>query len=62
MRTDAGDRLAGDLVIDAMGRGSTLPKLLEAAGGDPVHEVAEDTGFLYYTRHFRGEVPEFAAR
>jgi 2-polyprenyl-6-methoxyphenol hydroxylase-like FAD-dependent oxidoreductase len=58
VRTDAGDRLAGDLVVDAMGRGSTLPKLLAAAGGDPVHEVAEDTGFLYYTRHFRGEVPE----
>ena len=59
VRTDAGDRLAGDLVVDAMGRGSTLPKLLAAAGGDPVHEEAEDTGFLYYTRHFRGEVPEF---
>jgi 2-polyprenyl-6-methoxyphenol hydroxylase-like FAD-dependent oxidoreductase len=59
VRTDSGDRLAGDLVIDAMGRGSALPKLLAAAGGDPVHEQAEDTGFLYYTRHFRGQVPEF---
>jgi 2-polyprenyl-6-methoxyphenol hydroxylase-like FAD-dependent oxidoreductase len=59
VRTDAGDRLAGDLVVDAMGRGSTLPKLLAAAGGDPVHETAEDTGFLYYSRHFRGQVPEF---
>jgi 2-polyprenyl-6-methoxyphenol hydroxylase-like FAD-dependent oxidoreductase len=59
VRTDAGDRLAGDLVVDAMGRGSTLPKLLEAAGGDPVHEVSEDTGFLYYTRQFRGRMPEF---
>ena len=28
VRTDAGDRVAGDLVVDAMGRGSTLPKLL----------------------------------
>src|SRR5689334_8114034 len=59
IRTDAGDRLVGDLIVDAMGRGSTLPKLLAAAGGDPVHEVAEDSGFLYYTRHFRGEVPDF---
>jgi 2-polyprenyl-6-methoxyphenol hydroxylase-like FAD-dependent oxidoreductase len=58
IRTDAGDRLVGDLVIDAMGRGSQLPKLLAAAGGDPVHEVAEDSGFLYYTRHFRGALPE----
>jgi len=58
VRTDAGERLAADLVIDAMGRGSALPKLLAAAGGDPVHEESEDTGFLYYTRFFRGEVPK----
>ena len=38
----------------------TLPKLLAAAGGDPVHEEAEDTGFLYYTRYFRGELPRSA--
>ena len=35
VRTDDGERLAGDLVVDAMGRGSALPKLLAAAGGDP---------------------------
>ena len=33
VRTDAGDRLAGELIVDAMGRGSALPKLLAAAGG-----------------------------
>ena len=58
VRTDSGERLAGDLVIDAMGRGSALPKLLAAAGGDSVHEEAEDTGFLYYTRYFRGTLPQ----
>jgi len=58
VRTNTGERLASDLVIDAMGRGSALPKLLAAAGGDPVHEESEDTGFLYYTRFFRGEVPK----
>ncbi|WP_028067722.1 FAD-dependent oxidoreductase [Solirubrobacter soli] len=58
VRTDTGDRLVGELIVDAMGRGSPLPKLLAAAGGDPVHEVAEDTGFLYYTRFFRGEIPD----
>ena len=58
VRTNAGERLAGDLVIDAMGRGSSLPRLLAAAGGDAVHEEAEDTGFLYYTRYLRGEVPK----
>jgi len=58
VRTNAGERLAGDLVIDAMGRGSSLPRLLAAAGGEAVHEQAEDTGFLYYTRYLRGEVPK----
>ncbi|MDA0166133.1 FAD-dependent oxidoreductase [Solirubrobacter ginsenosidimutans] len=58
VRTDAGDRVAGDLIIDAMGRSSALPKLLAAAGGPPVVEEAEDTGFLYYTRFFRGAPPE----
>ena len=36
-----------------MGRRSALPGLLADAGGDPVHEEAEDSGFLYYTRFFR---------
>jgi hypothetical protein len=38
-----------------------LPKLLADAGGDPVHEESEDSGFLYYTRFFRsadGRLPE----
>ncbi len=54
VRTEAGERLAADLVIDAMGRRSALPKLLDAE----VHEEAEDCGFLYYTRFFRGDLPE----
>ena len=29
------------------------PRLLADAGGDPVHEEAADSGFLYYTRFFR---------
>ena len=43
-----------------MGRGSALPRLLAAAGGDAVHEDAEDSGFLYYTRYFRGEAARAA--
>lgn len=61
VRTADGERFAGDLVIDAMGRGSSLPKLLAAAGGDAVHEHAEDSGFLYYTRYFRGDMPAVRA-
>ena len=61
MRTDSGERLAADLVVDAMGRRSALPELLGPAG--PVREEAEDSGFLYYTRFFRGRrLPGRAAR
>ena len=50
---ERGRTLSADLVVDAMGRRSVLPGLLADAGGDPVHEEAEDSGFLYYTRFFR---------
>jgi 2-polyprenyl-6-methoxyphenol hydroxylase-like FAD-dependent oxidoreductase len=51
--TDRGE-FGADLVVDAMGRHSKLPKLLGAA----IPEEAEDSGFLYYTRFFRGTLPE----
>jgi 2-polyprenyl-6-methoxyphenol hydroxylase-like FAD-dependent oxidoreductase len=61
--TDAGEKLLADLVVDAMGRRSQIPRLLEAAGAGPIHEESEDSGFLYYTRYFRardgGGVPGF---
>ena len=58
VRADTGEALAADLVVDAMGRGSRMPRLVAAAGGDPAPEEAEDSGFLYYTRFFRGRAPE----
>ncbi len=53
VRTDAGDELLADLVIDAMGRGSRLPRLLADAGLEPGAEEVEDARFIYYTRYFR---------
>jgi len=53
VRDEGGRALPADLVVDAMGRRSVLPGLLADAGGDPVQEEAEDSGFLYYTRFFR---------
>jgi 2-polyprenyl-6-methoxyphenol hydroxylase-like FAD-dependent oxidoreductase len=64
VRTETGEELTADLVVDAMGRRSQLPRWLEAAGAVPIHEEAEDSGFLYYTRYFRarnGGTPEFRA-
>src|SRR5205814_3870492 len=60
VRTEDGEELSADLVVDAMGRRSTLPKWLEQIGCAPVHEEAEDSGFIYYGRHLRssnGGVP-----
>jgi 2-polyprenyl-6-methoxyphenol hydroxylase-like FAD-dependent oxidoreductase len=64
VRTESGEELSADLVVDAMGRRSQLPRWLDAAGTRPVYEEAEDSGFIYYTRHFRardGRLPAFRA-
>ena len=64
VRTDSGEQLQADLVVDAMGRRSQLPRWLDDAGTSPVHEEVEDSGFIYYTRYFRsrnGARPEFKA-
>jgi 2-polyprenyl-6-methoxyphenol hydroxylase-like FAD-dependent oxidoreductase len=64
VRTSDGEELACDLVIDAMGRRSELPRWLAALGARPPAEEAEDSGFTYYTRYFRsptGEPPGFIA-
>jgi 2-polyprenyl-6-methoxyphenol hydroxylase-like FAD-dependent oxidoreductase len=60
VRTDAGEDVAADLVIDATGRRSSLPSLLTEIGARPPDEELEDSGFMYYGRHFRaadGEMP-----
>ena len=53
--TSDGDRLHADLVVDAGGRRSSLPDLLEAAGVRRPGDDVDDSGFIYYARHFRSE-------
>jgi flavin-dependent dehydrogenase len=55
--TTGGEDLRADLVVDAMGRRSRLPAWLADMGARGTHQEAEDSGFLYYTRFFRGERP-----
>ncbi len=60
VRTDSGEEITADLVVDASGRRSNLPDRLDAVGARPVVEEIEDSGFVYYSRHFRsadGSVP-----
>jgi flavin-dependent dehydrogenase len=57
--TDSGEHVLADLVVDAGGRRSPLPRWL-AEHGVTVQENLEDCGFVYYGRHFRsadGTVP-----
>jgi 2-polyprenyl-6-methoxyphenol hydroxylase-like FAD-dependent oxidoreductase len=62
VRTDGGEELRAELVVDAMGRRSMVGRWLADAGA-PLHEEAEDAGFTYYMRFFRvrdgGSRPEF---
>ena len=64
VRTGSGEHLEADLVIDATGRRSPLPKWLAALGAGPVYEEAADSGFIYYSRFFRSGsagMPQFRA-
>ena len=60
VRTDAGEDMRADLVVDAAGRRSALPTWLTDVGARPPVEERADCGFVYYGRHFRsgdGSVP-----
>jgi 2-polyprenyl-6-methoxyphenol hydroxylase-like FAD-dependent oxidoreductase len=53
VRLDSGEILHADLVVDATGRSSQLPRWCSEAGIEPPHEESEDSGFIYYGRYFR---------
>jgi 2-polyprenyl-6-methoxyphenol hydroxylase-like FAD-dependent oxidoreductase len=59
VRTDDGEEIGADFVVDATGRRSQAPKWLGELGALEPYEEAEDCGFVYYTRYFGGpERPE----
>jgi 2-polyprenyl-6-methoxyphenol hydroxylase-like FAD-dependent oxidoreductase len=53
IRTEAGEEIRADLVVDAAGRRSSLPRWLADVGARAPREELEDCGFVYYGRHFR---------
>lgn len=60
VRTEDGEELAADLVIDSGGRRSSMASWLREAGSPGPAEMLEDSGFVYYGRHFRsadGSIP-----
>ncbi len=61
VRTDSGEEVRADLVVDVSGRRSALPRFLEEAGARAPIEESDDSGLVYYGRHFRstdGSVPQ----
>jgi 2-polyprenyl-6-methoxyphenol hydroxylase-like FAD-dependent oxidoreductase len=60
VRTKDGGSITADLVVDMSGRRSALPDWLQNIGARRPGEELEDSGFVYYGRHFRsadGSVP-----
>jgi 2-polyprenyl-6-methoxyphenol hydroxylase-like FAD-dependent oxidoreductase len=55
VRLETGETLSSDLVVDAMGRRSQLPRWLADVGVGPIEEEGEDSGFIYYGRYFRSD-------
>lgn len=54
VETEAGERIPSELVVDATGRRSPLPRWLAALGARPPQKQEELSGFVYYGRHVRG--------
>ena len=58
--TDGGQEFRADVVVHCGGRRSAMPDPIAAAGGQRPAEQIEDSGFVYYARHFRsadGSIP-----
>jgi 2-polyprenyl-6-methoxyphenol hydroxylase-like FAD-dependent oxidoreductase len=53
VQTRSGESIPADLVVDMTGRRSGLPDWLAGIGARRPTEELEDTGFVYYGRHFR---------
>ena len=60
VRTKDGESISADLVLDMSGRRSVLPGWLQDIGARRPVEELEDSGYVYFGRHFRsadGSVP-----
>jgi 2-polyprenyl-6-methoxyphenol hydroxylase-like FAD-dependent oxidoreductase len=65
VRLKTGETISADLVVDVSGRRSVLPDWLQAIGARRPDEELEDSGFMYYGRHFQsadGSLPAMLGR
>lgn len=62
VRTGSGETIGARVVVDAAGRRSPLPSMLEAIGARRPPEHAVEAGFMYNTQFYRGPaVPDYRA-
>jgi len=54
VRTETGEELRADLVVDAMGRRTPTAEWLTELGAHSPYTESEDSGFTYYSRFFTG--------
>lgn len=60
VRTEGGETITARLVVDATGRRTPLPAMIEAAGGRRPAEESCEAGFVYNTLFYRGEaLPDY---
>lgn len=55
VRTEGGEEIRAQVVVDAGGRRSAMRRWLARAGAAAPAEEADDSGFAYYGRHFAAE-------
>jgi 2-polyprenyl-6-methoxyphenol hydroxylase-like FAD-dependent oxidoreductase len=53
VETSTGERIAADMVVDAMGRRSPVPDWLPLLGGRPPEVESSECGVIYYSRYFQ---------
>ncbi len=61
VRLAGGETMSADLVIDASGRRSAVGQMIVDAGGQVMPTSSTEVGFVYTTRFYRGDLPEYRA-
>lgn len=59
VRLASGETLLADLVADAAGRRSPVGQMIVELGGSEMPTRSTEVGFVYTTRYYRGELPEY---
>ncbi len=59
VRLEDGNTLSADLVVDASGRRSAVAKMLVDVGAREMTTQSTEVGFVYTTRFYRGQLPEY---